>query len=64
LLSNAILEVGVNATEGELMSYNVACLLEGIIMKSPIVEVVVLDSDVVLGGALLKSTFVGNCFYG
>ncbi len=43
LLGNAVLEVGVHATKGELLSSVMACLSEGIVMKSPIVTVVVED---------------------
>jgi hypothetical protein len=62
LLSNAILEVGVYATEGELLSCNVARLLEDVVMKLPFVTVIVFDFDTVLGIIPLKGTFGGGCF--
>ena len=48
-LSDVILEVGVYATEGKLLVSVVTCLFEGVVGKSPIVTVVVLDSDTVFG---------------
>jgi hypothetical protein len=40
-LGNAILEVGIYPTEGELLPCFVACLLEGIVVKASIVAMVV-----------------------
>jgi hypothetical protein len=40
LLGNAILEVGIYPTEGELLPCFVACLLEGIDVESSIVTMV------------------------
>jgi hypothetical protein len=44
-LGDAILEMGIDAAEGELLSGVVAGLLEGVVEESPIVAVVMLDSD-------------------
>jgi hypothetical protein len=41
LLGDAILEVGIYPTEGELLPCFVACLLEGIVMEAFIVAMVV-----------------------
>jgi hypothetical protein len=41
LLGNAILEVGIYPTEGELLPCPMACLLEGIVMKASIVTMIV-----------------------
>jgi hypothetical protein len=41
LLGNAILEVGIYPTEGELLPCFMACLLEGIVMEASIVAMVV-----------------------
>jgi hypothetical protein len=62
LLGNAILEVGVYATEGDLLSPVAACLLDGVAVKLPIVPVIMLDSNAVLGGVLLKGTFEDTYF--
>jgi hypothetical protein len=56
-LSDAILEVGIYATEGKLLASVVTCLFEGIIGESPIVTVVVLDSDTVFGSEGLEGAF-------
>jgi hypothetical protein len=62
LLGNAILEVGVCPTKGELLPCVVACLSEGIVLKASIVAVVVQDFDSVLGYVLFKSKLGGKCF--
>jgi hypothetical protein len=56
-LGDAILEVGIDAAEGELLSGVVAGLLEGVVIESPIVAVVMLDSHAVLGGEGLEGAF-------
>ena len=61
-LGNAILEVGVHATEGKLLARVLACLFKGIVGESPIVTVVVLDSDTVFGSKGHKGAFGGNGF--
>ena len=37
MLSNSILEVGVDVTEGETLAAIVASFLEGIVMETPVV---------------------------
>ncbi len=44
-LGNAILEVGVYPTKGELLPCVVACLLEGIVVEASVVAMVVEDFD-------------------
>ena len=61
-LGNAILEVGVYATEGELLTRVMTCLFEGIVGESPIVTVVVVDSDAMFGSKGLEGAFGGNSF--
>jgi hypothetical protein len=61
-LGDAILKVGVYATEGKLLAHILACLFEGVVGKSPIVTVVVVDSDAVFGSEGLKGTFGGDGF--
>ncbi len=47
-LCNAILEVGVDLTEGELLPLYTAAVFEGIVCKLSVVAVVVEDADAVL----------------
>ncbi len=61
-LGNAILEVSVYATEGELLALFVACLLICIVGKPTVVTVVMLNFYTILGGKGLKGTFGGNGF--
>ncbi len=61
LLGNAILEIGVYTTEGELLSCFLACLLKGIVVEVPIVAVVGLDFYAVLCCILLEGVFGSNC---
>ncbi len=49
-LGNAILEVGIDSAEGELLSRIVAGLLEGVVEEATVVAVVVLDLHTVFGG--------------
>jgi hypothetical protein len=41
LLGNAVLEVGIYPTEGELLSCFVACLSEGIVVEASVVAMIV-----------------------
>ena len=61
-LGDAILEVGVYATEGELLVCVMTCLFEDVDGKLPIVTVVVVDSDAVFGSKGLEGVFGGNSF--
>jgi hypothetical protein len=54
-LGDAILEVGIDATEGELLSCVVAGLLEGVVVEAPVVAVVVLDPHACLAVKVLKA---------
>jgi hypothetical protein len=54
VLGNFILEMGIHATDGKLLVAGLACLPEGVVGRSSIITVIVLDADVVLGGKLLK----------
>ncbi len=58
-LSNAILEVGIHSTEGELLSCVMAGLSEGIVLETPVIAVVVEDLHAVLGGKCLEGAFGG-----
>jgi hypothetical protein len=55
-LCNAILEVGIDPTEGESLSLCTAAVFDGIVCKSSIVAVVVEDLDAVL----LSKVFEGS----
>jgi hypothetical protein len=59
-LCYAILEVGVDPTEGELLPLGTAAVLEGIVCKSSNVAMVVEDVDAVLLGKVLKGSFGFN----
>jgi hypothetical protein len=57
LLGDAILEVGIDAAEGELLSRIVAGLLEGVVKEATVVTVVVLDLHTMFGGEGLEGVF-------
>jgi hypothetical protein len=56
-LGNAIMEVGVDPTEGELLPFGTATVLEGVVCKSSVVTVVVEYLYAVLLGKVFKSLF-------
>ena len=56
-LGNAILEVGVDLTEGELLPFGTAAVLEGVVCKSSIVAVGVEYAYAVLLGEVFKGLF-------
>ena len=62
-LCNAILEVGIDPTEGESLSFGAAAVLEGIVCKTSIVAAVVEDTDAVLLGKVLEGLFCFNCLF-
>ncbi len=62
LLGNAILEVGVYPTKGELLPCIMACLLEDIVVKASNFAVVVPDFHSVFGCILSESKLGGECF--
>jgi hypothetical protein len=59
-LGNAILEVGVYATEGKLLACVVACLLEGVVGEASVVAVIVLHPNAALGSKGLEGVFGSN----
>ena len=64
MLSNAVLEVGIYPTEGELLPCIVACLLEGVVMKTSVVTVVMEDLGSMLCSVLLEGKLGGESFLG
>ncbi len=64
MLGNAIFKVGIDPTEGELLPCVVACLSEGIVVKTSIVAVVMKDLDSMLCSVLLKGKLGGESFVG
>ncbi len=63
-LCNAILEVGIDHTKRELLSFGAAAVLEGVICKSSVVAVVVEDVYAVLLGKVLKGLLGFHGFLG
>ncbi len=57
LFCNAILEVGIDPTKGEPLSFGTVAVLEGVVCKSSVVAMVVEDADAVLFGKVLKGLF-------
>ncbi len=55
-LCNAILEVDIDSTEGESLSFGAAAVLESVVCKLSVVTVVVEDANAVLLGKVLKSS--------
>ena len=64
LLGNAILKVGIDSTEGELLPCIVACLSEGVVMERTVVAVVMEDLDSMLCSILLDGKLGGKRFVG
>jgi hypothetical protein len=60
IFCNAVLEMGIDSTEGETLPLCTAAVLEGVVCKSSIVAVVVEDMDAVLLGKVLKGLFWFN----
>jgi len=58
-LGDAILEMGIDSAEGELLSRIVAGLSEGIVLETPVIGVAVEDLDAVLSGKCLEGAFGG-----
>ena len=56
-LGNAILEVGVDPTEGESLPFGTAAVLEAVVRKLSVVAVVVEDAYPVLLGEVFKGLF-------
>jgi hypothetical protein len=64
LLGNAILKVGIDSTEGELLPCIVACLSEGIVVEMSVIAVVMEDLDSMLCSILLEGELGGESFVG
>ncbi len=64
LLGNAVLKVGIDPTEAELLPCVVACLLERVVVETSIVTVIMDDPDYMFCSILLKGKFGGKCFVG
>ncbi len=63
LFCNAILEMGVDPTEGETLPLCTAAVLEGVVCKLSIVAVVVEDADAVLLSKVFKGSFGFHCLF-
>jgi hypothetical protein len=63
-LGDAILKVGIDSIEGDLLSCIVACLLEGVVMEASVVAVIMQDLDSVFCSVLLKDELGGKWFVG
>ena len=63
-LCNAILEVGIDPTEGESLSFCTAAVLEGVVCKMSVVAVIVEDADAVLFGEVLEGLLGIHGFLG
>ncbi len=64
LLCNAIFEVGIDPTEGELLPLCTEAVFEGVVCKLSVVAVVVEDADAVLLGKVFEGLFGLHCFFG
>ncbi len=63
LFCAAVLEVGIDPTEGESLPFGTAAVLEGVVCKMSIVAMVVEDADAVLIGTVLKGLIGFHCFF-
>ncbi len=63
LFCDAILEMSIDSTEGEMLPLCTAAVLEGVVCKLSIVAVVVEDMDAVLLGKVLEGLLGFNCFF-
>ena len=59
-----ILKMGVYSAQSESLPRCLACLFEGVVLKSAIVAVIVRNFDAVVGCELLKGTLGFDCFVG
>ncbi len=59
-LGDAILEMDFHSVEGKTLVAFVACLLEGVVVKSSVVAVIMLDANAVLGGKGLECSLGGD----
>ncbi len=63
LFCDALLEVGVDPTEGESLPFGTAAVLEGVVCKLSIVAMVVEDVDAVLISKVLEGSLGFHCFF-
>ncbi len=63
LFCNAILEVGVDPTEGESLPLCTAAVFEGVVCKLSVVAVVMEDADAVLSSKVSKGLFGFHCLF-
>jgi hypothetical protein len=63
LFCNAILEIGIDPTEGESLPLCTAAVLEGVVCKSSIVAVVVKDVDAMLLSKVFEGSFGFHCLF-
>ncbi len=63
LFCDAILEMSVDPTEGEMLPLCTAAVLEGVVCKSSIVAVVMEDAVAVLLGKVFKGLFGFHCLF-
>ncbi len=64
LFCNAILEVGIDPTEGESLPLCPAAVFEGVVCKSSVVAVVMEDAYAVLFGKVFEGLFDFHCLFG
>ena len=62
--SNAILEMGIDSTEGDPLSALLTVLQEQVVSKMTIVTMIMLDANAVLPGKSLKGTLGLNGLLG
>ncbi len=63
LFCDAVLEMSIDSTEGEMLPLCTAAVLESVVCKSSIVTVVVEDMDAVLLGKVLDGLLGFYCFF-
>jgi hypothetical protein len=64
LLGDAILKVGIDPTEGELLPCVMARLLDSVVMEASVVAVIMEDLDSMFCRVLFKDELGGKCFVG
>jgi hypothetical protein len=62
LIGNAILKVGIDPTEGELLPCVVVRLPKGVVMEASAHTVIIEDLDSMFCSVLLKGELGGECF--
>ncbi len=62
-LCESVLKVGIDATEGEVLSLCIATALEGIVGKASIVALAVEDANAMLLGKVFKQALGFHCFF-